>query len=127
MGYRLDIELKSAYDNFKKGRGFDDTKPIMMFGKMYGYGCDVINTKSGQYLKQLGLIDGSEYWGDGFYPDFELTPEQLKIFAPLYIEDFIEFWKGTWKEGEIEEYRKEKYKTLDELLKYNENVILNWG
>ena len=123
MGYRLDIELKSTYEEKK----YDGKKPIMMFGKMYGYGCDEINTKSGQYLKQLGLIDGSEYWGDGFYPDFELTPEQLKIFAPLYIEDMIEFWEGNWEECEIEEYRKKQYKILDELLKYNENVILNWG
>ena len=123
MGYRLDIELKSTYEEKK----YDGTKPIMMFGKMYGYDCDEINTKSGQYLKQLGLIDGSEYWGDGFYPDFELTPEQLKIFAPLYIEDMIEFWEGNWEECKIEEYRKKQYKILDELLKYNENVILNWG
>ena len=121
MGYRLDIELKSTYEEKK----YDGTKPIMMFGKMYG--CDEINTKSGQYLKQLGLIDGSEYWGDGFYPDFELTPEQLKIFAPLYIEDMIKFCEGNWEECEIEEYREKQYKILDELLKYNENVILNWG
>ena len=123
MGYRLDIELKSTYEEKK----YDGEKPIMMFGKMYGHGCDEINTKSGQYLKQLGLIDGSEYWGDGFYPDFELTPEQLKIFAPLYIEDMIEFWEGNWEECEIEEYREKQYKILDELLKYNENVILNWS
>lgn len=127
MGYRLDIELKSHYDKAKEEHIYDD-KPILSLGKLYGYcGEEEYYLKSCKYLRKLGLVEDDEYkyWGDGYYPDFEITPKQLKKFVRLYVKEYIKNWN--FNKEDAKEFKENVYKTLNEILSYNENVILNWG
>lgn len=124
MGYRLDIIPKSQFNNYENGI-YVPPKTSLFLGKMYGYGFEPEKSKSGKYLHKLGLIDYSESWRDGFYPDFEITPRQCKKFVKLYLKDFHEHWK--WRKGEFEEFKKGTKKELKQILSFKENLILNWG
>ena len=119
MGYRLDIQPKSDFEN----RTF---KNAFCFGKLYGYVQDEHELKSYQYLINLGLLNGDEWWDDCCSNQVELTPEQMKEFLKYYIEEKAEF-NNLHNYAQQQEMKKvfEDYK--NKLLAFNENVILEWG
>ena len=128
MGYRLYIHLKSDWEDIEKGI-FKNDKPIWQGGKLFGY-CYEEKLKSFQYLCEIGKVEEerANRWHHNFSAELELTPNQCETFCKLYIEDMIETFMADIKtKDEIEQYRATKLLDLEKLLKYNENVVLDWG
>lgn len=122
MGYRLDCCLEN------------DEHISECFGKLYGYVLDERKLKSYQYLKELGkfyqyseILDKNGdiyYWGYGFYPEIKLAPNEFKTFSNYYIQEFVYYWYDVKEQKQqLENFTKLR----DKLLKFNENIILEWG
>lgn len=109
MGYRLEIQR---------------IKPSEYYGtKLYGYSVDLEKLKSYQLLKQLGKVDGTEYWSYGFKGNIILNAKEFKQFIKLYDEDL--FNNPIYRQMEKNEFI--NLPEIQKLLKSKEDKLLNWN
>ena len=122
MGYRLDIAKIERYED-------EEIKNIYYGTKLYGYGLELDESLSYQFLKTIHKFDGTELFDYGITNECILNYEELRMFLKLYNIDYDNY-KTDYSYNKKKDYFIEQEEINDILInvgKYEfSNFIISW-